>query len=294
MSKRKQLVEKIIREELVGYAKKILDEGMRTPYMNLPDAPPDRAIAPNKKRSTVTSIVDEPDLKHHYVEEKFSDRLEEEASESDREEFGVNTTSALPAGGDETGKIEHVPGYPLESDKALQTESVFRRWKKLALITEGVDDAEFEAEELAPPVYVDPETGMEAEPPTEAPEVPGPAPTSPQPAPAPDTGGRIEDLGQDLEGVQAGVETDMADIAAPGGGNLMDMSRDLFGGEFTPGGEMFDLGDLGMPPLDMGPDSPTEVEADIEGQVEQDFEMPEAEETLKEAIRRVLREKLLT
>ena len=72
--------------------------------------------------------------------------MEEEASESDSEDYGVNTTSGAPAGGDDTGKIEHVPGYPLESDIDVQSESIFRRWKQLALMGEGVDDAAFEAE----------------------------------------------------------------------------------------------------------------------------------------------------
>jgi len=40
---------------------------------------------------------------------KWKQFLTEEASEEDWKDFGVNTTSAMPAGGDETGKIEHVP-----------------------------------------------------------------------------------------------------------------------------------------------------------------------------------------
>lgn len=315
MSKRKQLVEKIIREEMTGYAKKILDErkdtgmhwngnepgftqgmGLRGGSATLPEPEPDRAIAPNKKRSTTTSIIDEPDLKHHFVEEKFSDRLEEEASESDSEDYGVNTTSASPAGGDDTGKIVHVPGYPLESDVDVQSESVFRRWKQLALMGEGVDDAEFEAEDLAPAAYVDPETGMEGTLP-ETPDIDIEAPAGPPGVdlPAPDTSGRLDTLGGELDTARIDTETDMSDIEAPGGGNLMDMSKDLFGGDFKPASEMFDMGDLGMPPVDTGaPIEPAQVEANIEGQVDQDFEMPEAEATLKEAIRRVLKEKLLT
>lgn len=315
MSKRKQLVEKIIREEMTGYAKKILDErkdtgmhwngnepgftmgmGLRGGSATMPEPPPDRAIAPNKKRSTVTSIVDEPDLKHHYVEEKISDRLEEEASESDNEDYGVNTTSAAPAGGDETGKIEHVPGYPLPADANTQNESVFRRWKKIASIKEGVDDAEFEAEELAPPVYVNPDTGMEDTPPTTgagiAPvpdldtgvETPA-GPPGMGDMPTPDTAGRLDALTGDMSTAIAGAETDQE--------YLMGMSKDLDG--FKPAGDMFDMSAVGAPPMDMGAiGDPAQVEANIEGQIDQDFEMPEADETLKEAIRRVLKEKLLT
>ncbi len=303
MSKRKQLVEKIIREEMTGYAKKILDErkdtgmhwngnepgftqgmGLRGGSATLPEPEPNRAIAPNKKRSTVTSIIDEPDLKRHFVEEKISDRLEEEASESDNEDFGVNTTSAAPAGGDDTGKIEHVPGYPLDSDMDIQSESTFRRWKQLALMGEGVDDAEFEAEDLAPAVYVDPETGMEAAPP-EPPDIDIEAPAGPPGVdlPAPDTSGRLDALGGELGAARIGAETDMSAIEAPGGGNLMDMSMDLFGGDFKPASGMFDMGEMGAAPMDM--DSELDMQAD---------QLETAPTPLQEAIRRVLKEKLLT
>jgi len=301
MSKRKQLVEKIIREEMTGYAKKILDEGMRTPYHTMPARKPDRARNPRKMAaSTMTSIVDTPDLEHHFVEEKISDRLAEEASESDSEDYGVNTTSATPAGGDDTGKIEHVPGYPLESDADVQSESVFRRWKQLALMGEGVDDEAFDAEleDLAPPVETD-EFGRDIglaidEPgPVEVPEVPDPpAPTSPQPPPAPDTSGRLDTLGGKLDTARTGVETDMSAIPAPGGGNLMDISKKIStdfegpGGTtgMIPGADLFDMSDLGAPPMD--------VSSDLEDQVDQlEDESPDA---IKEAIRRVLKEKLLT
>ena len=323
MSKRKQLVEKIIREELVGYAKKILDEGkgtgmhrngseagftqgmgLRGGDATMPAPEPNRAVEGGE--SAMGGRLDRPGLTQYYVEEKISDRLEEEASESDNEDYGVNTTSAAPAGGDETGKIEHVPGYPLPADANTQNESVFRRWKKIASIKEGVDDAEFEAEELAPPVYVNPDTGMEDTPPTTgagmAP-VPDPDTGVDTPAgppgmgdmPTPDTAGRLDALTGDMGTAIAGAETDMGNIPAPGGGNLMDMSKDLFGDEFKPAGDMFDMGELGAPPMDMSAiGDPAQVEASIEGQIDQDFEMPEADETLKEAIRRVLKEKLLT
>ena len=318
MSKRKQLVEKIIREEMTGYAKKILDErkdtgmhrngnepgftqgmGLRGGSATLPEPEPNRAIAPNKKRSTVTSIIDEPDLNRHFVEEKISDRLEEEASESDSKDYGVNTTSAAPAGGDDTGKIEHVPGYPLDSDMDVQSEATFRRWKQLALMGEGVDDAEFDAEleTLAPPVYVDPATGMESTPPDidiEAPSGPPgvdlPTPDTPDTAGAP---GGLDALGTDLSTAGAGAEADMSAIGAPGGGNLMDMSKQLFGADFKPAAGMFNMDDMGAPPMDMGmPTDPAQVEADVDDQVGQlEFESPDA---MKEAIRRVLKEKLLT
>jgi len=304
MSKRKQLVEKIIREEMTGYAKKILDErrdtgmhwngnepgftqgmGLRGGSATLPEPEPNRAIAPNKKRSTVTSIIDEPDLNRHFVEEKISDRLEEEASESDSKDYGVNTTSAAPAGGDDTGKIEHVPGYPLDSDMDVQSEATFRRWKQLALMGEGVDDAEFEAEleTLAPPVYVDPETGMEGIPP-ETPDIDIEAPAGPgRDLPIPDTSGRLDTLGGELDTARTGAETAMGDIEAPGGGNLMDMSMDLFGGDFKPASGMFDMGEMGAPPMDM--DSELDMQAD---------QLETAPTPLQEAIRRVLKEKLLT
>ena len=105
MSKRRQLVEKIIREELAAYNKKILDErkgvglhkadlpgmGMRGGQVSMPEPEPDRAIPANKKRSTMTSIVDEPDSKPYFVE-----ALAEEAAQSDKDTFGVDTTSSLP------------------------------------------------------------------------------------------------------------------------------------------------------------------------------------------------------
>ena len=298
MSKRKQLVEKIIREEMTGYAKKILDERKDTGmHWNgsapLPEPEPNRAIAPNKKRSTVTSIVDEPNLNRHFVEEKFSDRLEEEASESDSKDYGVNTTSAAPAGGDDTGKIEHVPGYPLDSDMDVQSEVTFRRWKQLALMGEGVDDAEFEAEleTLAPRGSVGPETDMEGIPP-ETPDIDIEASAGPGgDLPIPDTSGRLDTLGGELDTAIAGAETDMGDIEAPGGGNLMDMSKEIFkdfegpGGSagMIPGSEMFDVSALAPPPMDMG--SELDMQAD---------QLETAPTPLQEAIRRVLKEKLLT
>ena len=223
MSKRKQLVEKIIREELVGYAKKILDEGMRTPYMNLPDAPPDRAIAPNKKRSTVTSIVDEPDLKQHYVEEKISDRLEEEASESDSKDYGVNTTSAMPAGGDETGKIAHVPGYPLESDKTALNESQVHRWKKLAGLNEqelggmeDIEDIDAEPFDAPTPPAGDTMPPLDIDTPDAPPEEIEPiAPEEPPPIDAPMGGGQAA---ADIEKAIGDMEDDpelAGDVEAP-------------------------------------------------------------------------------
>ena len=303
MSKRKQLVEKIIREEMTGYAKKILDErrdtgmhwngnepgftqgmGLRGGSATLPEPEPNRAIAPNKKRSTVTSIVDEPNLNRHFVEEKFSDRLEEEASESDSKDYGVNTTSAAPAGGDDTGKIEHVPGYPLDSDMDVQSEATFRRWKQLALMGEAVDDADADTD-------TDTDTGMEGIPP-ETPDIDIEASAGPGgDLPIPDTSGRLDTLGGELDTAITGAETDMGDIEAPGGGNLMDMSKEIFkdfegpGGStgMIPGSEMFDVSALSPPPMDMG--SELDMQAD---------QLETAPTPLQEAIRRVLKEKLLT
>ena len=296
MSKRKQLVEKIIREEMTGYAKKILDErrdtgmhwngnepgftqgmGLRGGSATLPEPEPNRAIAPNKKRSTVTSIVDEPNLNRYFVEEKFSDRLEEEASGSDSKDYGVNTTSAAPAGGDDTGKIEHVPGYPLDSDMDVQSEATFRRWKQLALMGEGVDDAEFEAEleTLAPRGSVGPETDMEGIPP-ETPDIDIEAPAGPGgDLPIPDTSGRLDTLGGELDTAIAGAETDYAPE--------VDMSKDLFGDDFKPASYKGALAAMGPPPMDMG--SELDMQAD---------QLETAPTPLQEAIRRVLKEKLLT
>ena len=98
-NKRKQQIEKIIREELAAYAKaklrgrKILAErkktagfhqgdlpgmGARGGSVSLPEPEPDRAIPANKRRSDTTSIVDEPDSKPYFVEGRDSDAHEEE------------------------------------------------------------------------------------------------------------------------------------------------------------------------------------------------------------------------
>jgi len=98
-NKRKQQIEKIIREELAAYAKaklrgrKILAErkktagfhqgdlpgmGTRGGSVSLPEPEPDRAIPANKRRSDTTSIVDEPDSKPYFVEAQHSDAHEEE------------------------------------------------------------------------------------------------------------------------------------------------------------------------------------------------------------------------
>ena len=101
MSRRKQLVEKIIREELVGYMKKFLGEGMRTPVQTMPAKKPDRARNPRQMASsTMTSIVDPPDLEHHFVEEEISGQLAEEADEADSENYGVDTTAPITPGED--------------------------------------------------------------------------------------------------------------------------------------------------------------------------------------------------
>jgi hypothetical protein len=75
----------------------------------------------------------------------------------------------------------------------------------------------------------------------------------------------------------------MSAIEAPGGGNLMDMSMDLFGGDFKPASGMFDMGEMGAAPMDM--DSELDMQAD---------QLETAPSPLQEAIRRVLKEKLLT
>ncbi len=184
MSRRKQLVEKIIREELVGYMKKFLGEGMRTPVQTMPAKKPDRARNPRQMASsTMTSIVDPPDLEHHFVEEEISGQLAEEADEADSENYGVDTTAPITPGEDDTGKIKHVPEYPLESDEPVLAESQIRRWKQLALIevaavgptpVQLAGMAPEEAEQAAePPVEAEGPTEVpppEAEAPTEEPE----------------------------------------------------------------------------------------------------------------------------
>tara|TARA_R110002110_G_scaffold93167_4_gene242723 strand:- start:60 stop:635 length:576 start_codon:yes stop_codon:yes gene_type:complete len=189
---------------------------------------------------------------------------------------------------------------------------------------EGVDDAEFEAEleTLAPPVYVDPETGMEGTPPDL--NIDAPAGPSGVDLPAPDTSGRLDTLGGELDTARTGAETAMGDIEAPGGGNLMDMSMDLFGGDFKPASGMFDMGEMGAPPMDMGSANPAAIDVDfdsspgIEAQVDQLEAEPDTpewdkplppedlapavdvnpltgrDEAVREAIRRALKEKLLT
>lgn len=172
-NKRKQAIKKIIREELTAHYEKFLVEGgavrphnrdsfpmagvgVRGAEGTLPEPAEDRAIAPNKKRSTVTSIVDEPDATNWFVEEKISGHLSEQApAEGDEQLYGINTTNNEPPevqAADLNYNLEDPPrdlppethGAPaagegskldtnikFESKSAL-TESEIRYFKKLA------------------------------------------------------------------------------------------------------------------------------------------------------------------
>ena len=192
MSKHKQLIKKIIREELLAYKEKILDErkgvglhktelpglGMRGGAVTMPEPEPNRAIPANKKRSTMTSIVDEPDSKPYFVE-----AIAEEAAQSDKDVYGVDTTSSLPTGGKDIGKISGVEGVtdPLSGvpdagiakppgDDSGLTEAQIERLRKLANI--------IEVEMPRPDIK-----GIEAIGGTDMPEMPEMPETGPKPRP---------------------------------------------------------------------------------------------------------------
>ena len=161
MSMRKHLIKKIIREELAAAAKqrkeqrKILSEGMRTPEPTRPAPAANRAIAPGKRRSDYTSIVDEPDSKPYFVEaadpreEEGTDELGDPLQRLDRP--GRRPKEAIEMLDEDVVDIDDidkkedipaVPGYPVPDDhepslkEALLSEAQIHRWKKLARINE--------------------------------------------------------------------------------------------------------------------------------------------------------------
>ena len=97
------------------------------------------------------------DLVSYPFEEVYS-WLNEEAKQSDKEVYGVDTTSPLPAGGKDIGKVSCVPGEPV-SDEMLKSEIL--RFKKLAGIMSEQEEMDMTAAMQDLPdledVQVDPE-----------------------------------------------------------------------------------------------------------------------------------------